>query len=50
MGYLKDLIILVSETTPQEYLEYLKERHYDFITAGKDHADYRKAFEILNER
>jgi 2,5-diamino-6-(ribosylamino)-4(3H)-pyrimidinone 5'-phosphate reductase len=50
MGYLKDLIILVSETTPQEYLEYLKERNYDFIVAGKDHADYKKAFEILNER
>jgi hypothetical protein len=38
MGYLKDLIILVSETTPQEYLEYLTERHNDFIVAGTDHA------------
>ena len=50
MGYLKDLIILVSETTPQSYLDYLTTRHYDFIVAGKDHVDYRKAFDILNDR
>jgi 2,5-diamino-6-(ribosylamino)-4(3H)-pyrimidinone 5'-phosphate reductase len=50
MGYLKDVIILVSGTTPQSYLDYLTERHYDFIVAGEDHVDYRKAFEILHDR
>lgn len=50
MGYLKDVIILVSETTPPSYLDNLKKRNYDFIVAGKDHVDYRKAFEILNNR
>ncbi|MEL7655020.1 MAG: RibD family protein [Bacillota bacterium] len=50
MEYLKDVIVLVSETTPGAYLDYLKKRNYDFIVAGKDHVDYGKAFEILNAR
>ena len=49
-GYCKDVIILVSETTPKSYLAYLRKRHYDYVTSGKDHVDYYKAFETLNER
>lgn len=45
--YCKDIILLVSKTTPHEYLDYLKERNYDFIVAGEDHVDYKEAFEIL---
>lgn len=48
--YCKDLIILVSASTPKPYLEYLEKRHYDFIVAGDDHVDYGKAFEILYEK
>jgi len=48
--YCKDIILLVSQATPKAYLEYLKERNYDFILAGEDHVDYRRAFELLNER
>lgn len=50
MPYLKDVIVLVSETTPQAYIDYLKERNYDFIVAGEDHVDYKKAFEILSDQ
>lgn len=50
MGYLKDIIILVSKTTPQSYLDYLEKRNYDFIVAGEDYVDYGKAFEVLNNR
>ncbi|MCL4429119.1 MAG: RibD family protein [Candidatus Bathyarchaeota archaeon] len=49
-GYGKDVIILVSSTTPKGYLEYLKERNYDYIVAGSDHVDYRAALEELNTR
>ena len=49
-GYCKDLIILVSSTTPKEYLEYLKERNYDYIIAGSDHVDYKTALDELNRR
>lgn len=49
-GYCKDVIILVSETTPRSYLAYLRKRHYDYVTSGEDHVDYYKAFETLNKR
>ncbi|MGD6807149.1 MAG: RibD family protein [Candidatus Bathyarchaeia archaeon] len=49
-GYGKDVIVLVSETTPKAYLEYLKARNYDYIVAGTDHVDYRLALEELNKR
>jgi 2,5-diamino-6-(ribosylamino)-4(3H)-pyrimidinone 5'-phosphate reductase len=48
MGYLKDVIILVSKATPRSYLDFLEKRNYDFIVAGDDHVDYEKAFEVLN--
>ena len=48
--YCRDIILLVSRATPEDYLEYLKERHYDFIQAGEDHVDYSRALELLNER
>ena len=50
LGYLKGIIMLVSETTPKEYLKYLEERSYTYIIAGNDHVDYEKAFEILNKK
>lgn len=50
LPYIRDVIVLISETTQDEYIEYLKEREYDHIVCGEDHVDYRKAFKILNER
>jgi 2,5-diamino-6-(ribosylamino)-4(3H)-pyrimidinone 5'-phosphate reductase len=49
-GYAKDIIILVSDTTPKAYLEYLKARNYDFITTGNDRVNYKTALEELNRR
>jgi 2,5-diamino-6-(ribosylamino)-4(3H)-pyrimidinone 5'-phosphate reductase len=43
-------VALCSESTPQEYLHYLKERHIDVIIAGQDHVDLRAALEELNTR
>lgn len=48
--YSKDVIVLVSEKTPEPYINYLKERNYDFIRAGADRVDIKKALEIANER
>jgi 2,5-diamino-6-(ribosylamino)-4(3H)-pyrimidinone 5'-phosphate reductase len=50
MGYGKDVIVLVSEATPKNYLEYLTARQFDYIVAGSDHVDYRAALEELNRR
>lgn len=49
-GYARDIVVLVSTETADEYLDYLQERHYDFIVAGDDHVDYRAALEELNKR
>jgi len=48
--YSKDVIVLVSEKTPEAYINYLTERNYDFIRAGPDRVNIRQALEIANER
>jgi len=45
----KDVIVFVSENTPEDYKEYLKERHYEHFVAGANTIDLRKALEILAE-
>lgn len=46
----KDVIVLVSEKTPEAYVNYLKERNYDFIRTGSDRVNIRQALEIANEK
>lgn len=48
--YSKDVIVLVSEKTPESYINYLKERNYDFIRTGAERVDVRQALEIASER
>jgi 2,5-diamino-6-(ribosylamino)-4(3H)-pyrimidinone 5'-phosphate reductase len=43
------VIILASVETPPSYLQYLKERNYTCIIAGKVKVDYPKAFLQLQE-
>ena len=45
--FCKDIILLVSEKTPKEYLNYLKERDYTYNVVGKDHINLEKALELL---
>jgi 2,5-diamino-6-(ribosylamino)-4(3H)-pyrimidinone 5'-phosphate reductase len=47
---MRDVIALCSSATPQEYLDYLKERRIGVITAGVDHVDMRVALEALREQ
>jgi 2,5-diamino-6-(ribosylamino)-4(3H)-pyrimidinone 5'-phosphate reductase len=49
-GYAKDILILVSRSTPQSYLNYLSTRSYDFIVAGEDHVDMSLALSELGRR
>ncbi len=46
----KDVTVLTSEKTPKEYVNYLKERDYDYCSIGKNHIDIKKSFEFLNQR
>ncbi len=48
--YCRDVIILASESTPADYLNYLRERNYRFIVAGADRTDIEIALEQLSEK
>jgi 2,5-diamino-6-(ribosylamino)-4(3H)-pyrimidinone 5'-phosphate reductase len=48
--YSKDVIVLVSEKTPDPYIDYLKERNYEFIRTGADRVNVRHALEIAGEK
>lgn len=45
--YCRDVIVLVSNQTPENYMSYLKERNYNTITAGEDQVDFRLALDKL---
>ena len=47
--YSKDVIILITDDTPPDYIDYLKKRKYDYIISGKENIDYRKALQALVE-
>lgn len=49
MPFIKDIIVLVSEKTPEKYLKYLQERDYDIIYSGKDYVNLSDAFQALRK-
>lgn len=48
--YMRDVLALCSSSTPQEYLNYLKDRRIGAIVAGNDRIDMRGALESLNRQ
>ena len=47
MEYCRDVMVLISSKTPHAYVNYLTERHYDFLVCGNDYVDYVQAFQTL---
>jgi 2,5-diamino-6-(ribosylamino)-4(3H)-pyrimidinone 5'-phosphate reductase len=45
--YCRDVIILVTSRTPEDYIAYLKERNYEIIVAGEEKVDFRIALSEL---
>jgi 2,5-diamino-6-(ribosylamino)-4(3H)-pyrimidinone 5'-phosphate reductase len=45
--YCRDVIILVTNKTPDDYIAYLKERNYNMIIAGDEKIDFRFALDKL---
>jgi 2,5-diamino-6-(ribosylamino)-4(3H)-pyrimidinone 5'-phosphate reductase len=45
--FCKDVIVLISEKTKQDYIQYLQERNYHYHLVGKDQVDLKKAFQLL---
>jgi len=50
MEHTKDVIVLVSEATPEDYLDYLREREYPFIRCGRERVDLKAALRELGEQ
>jgi 2,5-diamino-6-(ribosylamino)-4(3H)-pyrimidinone 5'-phosphate reductase len=48
--YWRDPVALCSRATPKSYLDYLQQRHIDYIVTGDEHVDLRAALEELNAR
>ena len=48
--FCKDVIILISKHTSEDYVNYLTERHYDYLVCGNEHVEYEKAFSVLSEK
>lgn len=48
--YCRDVILLVSEKTPEDFLEYLKERNYQYIIAGKEKVNLSITLDKLSEK
>lgn len=46
----KEVIVLISEETPKKYIQYLKERNYDYHIMGKNHVDLEKSLTLLFEK
>lgn len=45
--FCRDVIVLLSESTPRNYLKHLKERNYQYIVAGKEKVDLKAAIDQL---
>lgn len=45
--FCKDVVLLISKETPISYINYLKERNYDFHIIGTEHVNLKKALELL---
>ena len=48
--FCRDVAVLISETTPREYVEYLEKRNYDYFTVGNEHIDLAKALKLLSAK
>lgn len=48
--YCRDVVLLISENTPADYVDHIKERNYNYIIAGEKKVDLKAALQILDER
>ncbi len=48
--FCRDVIILISESTPDAYIKHLQERNYDFLVAGTEKVNFKTAFELISEK
>ena len=44
----KDVIVLISRETNADFINYLKERNYDYLICGERHVNLKTAYDILS--
>ena len=49
LGYLRGIVVLVSEVTPKDYTNYLSRHAIPYVKAGSDHVDFAEPFRLLRE-
>ncbi len=49
-GFWRDVMALVSRSTPQSYLRFLEKRHVPYIVAGQKQVDLRAALQQLRDK
>jgi 2,5-diamino-6-(ribosylamino)-4(3H)-pyrimidinone 5'-phosphate reductase len=47
--YCRDVIILISKSTPSDYITHLRKRNYRYIVAGDDKVDIKFGIGLLSE-
>ena len=47
--FCREVIILISKETPRDYIDYLKERNYEYHVVGEKQIDIKKSLEILSK-
>ncbi|XUW99832.1 MAG: RibD family protein [Dehalogenimonas sp.] len=48
--FCRDIIVLISEKTGEDFIRYLEERNYDYLVCGEDRVDFETAFKLLETR
>ena len=48
--FCKDVVVLISNCTPDKYVKYLKERNYDFLKEGEDHVDLKISLGLFSKK
>ena len=48
--FCRDVIVLISQQTSRNYVNYLTERNYDYLVCGNESVDYEKALSALNTK
>ncbi len=46
--YCKDIIVIVTSKTPEDYINYMKERNFNMIVAGDENIDFKVALDKLS--
>jgi 2,5-diamino-6-(ribosylamino)-4(3H)-pyrimidinone 5'-phosphate reductase len=45
--YCKDIIVIVTSKTPEDYINYMKERNFNMVVAGDENIDFKLALDKL---